>query len=836
MSTSTGPSEAPQAPAIPLIFRHQLLQPAAFALFVMVACLVPIGQVGAEERWHDFGLFDSRPGSLRIEAQRLGARGENGPILLTGGVHVTGGDLDIRAEWMEIFPEQERVVMAGAVRMIEGRAVLLGQRLEIDQDTGSAIIENAVIVIKEGVSSESLPGKKTARCLLDAGYNAFTLEGRRITRADEAYEVEGARFTACDCGPDEEPSWEIGAVHADVVPDERAWLRWPVLYLKGIPVFVSPIAYLPLSRRRTGLLFPQVNYSGRDGFVLSESLFVTLGSSADTTLSVDWFEERGFRERLEFRARPTSNSGLEARLMYLYDQKFASDEVRKNLQHRYSAEVDAWALGSQGTSLAAEVRLYSDSDINRNFQSEMAGRATDYAPSALVIAQRGDDWLLAAEAVYRQDLRFGAVDLLGAQRGEALKRQTHDTIQRLGALTFNLAPSGFGDFPLLASFFAEGANLSSLSAAWRDWGVDGTPDDKEPRYSDPLDDVSADGIDFGADNMEGGEGDGSYGSSELRRAFRFLFEPRVSLPYVFGNYMTVEAGLSHRQLVYLPHGPGRPQESTRGISFADLELATELSRSFGETGDLGHVVRPWLRLAGAWRGLQYGGQTIYLDVHDRLLVDAQQMLLGLSNSLFGREKSGGFERLLGIDLLQGFDLAAGRLAQAALDMKLHLSPFDGHLCLAYDWEKLALAEVDTLFRFADKRGDRVSVSYIYLPSVRDASARPLPLSQRIQREEGLLFGPDRSYYRALGESIHVIQASVTAEIAWGLGLSAGANLDLQAGELAWYGGGMHYDSNCRCWGFSLTLRMLRGQDYPDVFFLLDLAYLGAAGVGTNTRF
>ena len=38
-----------------------------------------------------------------------------------------------------------------------------------------------------------------------------------------------------------------------------------------------PVAYLPLSERRRGLLFPQVNYSGRDGGEVSVSLFVSLG-------------------------------------------------------------------------------------------------------------------------------------------------------------------------------------------------------------------------------------------------------------------------------------------------------------------------------------------------------------------------------------------------------------------------------------------------------------------------------------------------------------------------------------------------------------------------------
>ncbi len=69
-----------------------------------------------------------------------------------------------------------------------------------------------------------------------------------------------------------------------------------------------------------------------------------------------------------------------------------------------------------------------------------------------------------------------------------------------------------------------------------------------------------------------------------------------------------------------------------------------------------------------------------------------------------------------------------------------------------------------------------------------------------------------------------------------IALQMTSSLDLREKKMAWYQGGLSYNSDCDCWGFSLTVRMIRGQDYPDVFFFLDLAYLGSAGVGSNTRF
>jgi LPS-assembly protein len=779
----------------------------------------------------DLRCLQSPPGRVRIEAGALWTRTKGGPVLLTGGVDIRGEGLSGHADWLEYFPEQDKIVMAGSVRLVEGDSILFGQRVELDRRLSRALVRGAVILLKRG-GRQDLSASASASELMSAGINAFTLQGERLVRSGDHYVVNGARFTACDCGS-QAPSWEIRASHADIVPGERAWLIWPVLYLKGLPVFAMPAAYLPLSRRRTGLLFPQLNYSGRDGFVVGESLFVTMGRSADTTLSVDWFEERGFRERVEFRARPDSESMLESRLMYMYDEKIANEESTERLRNRYSIELDARTSLGAGTFFSTEVRLYSDSNINRDFVSEMAGRAADYAPSKLLVERPGTDVRLSLDAAYRQDLRPAAADLFASQDGDPEGQKTHDTIQRLGAFSANLAPQGPEGWPLYFSADFEGANLSSITAAARDWGPDGTPDAKEPRYADPL------SADYGADNGAGG--DGVLGPGELRRAFRFLFEPRISLPLRLGSIALLSARLSHRQMVYLPHGPttgfANPVPSTRGLTFAELALGTELSRSYS-SGDLriGHVLSPWVRLAGVWRGLESSAPYAYLDSKDRLMADAQQLLFGLDNAIYRQQAKRGFVRSLWFSLMQGVDLGRGKVSQLAAELSFTLKPFSGNAQLSYDWNENKLAEADAGLSYVDHRGDRAMVSYVYLPSMRDSAGRPLPLGERTQREEGLLFGMPGEYYRAMGESVQLIELTASAELAFGFAVSLGGSLDLQETALAWYGGGIRYESDCHCWGFSVTARMLRGQDFPDIFFLLDLAYLGAAGVGNNTRF
>jgi hypothetical protein len=99
-----------------------------------------------------------------------------------------------------------------------------------------------------------------------------------------------------------------------------------------------------------------------------------------------------------------------------------------------------------------------------------------------------------------------------------------------------------------------------------------------------------------------------------------------------------------------------------------------------------------------------------------------------------------------------------------------------------------------------------------------------------------LFGADAEPYRAVGSTIHVLDWSGQVNLGGGVSLTAGLSFDLFSGVLNCYGGGILYRSNCHCWGGSLTARMFRGQSYPDVFLLIDLAYLGSAGVGTAGQF
>jgi len=88
-------------------------------------------------------------------------------------------------------------------------------------------------------------------------------------------------------------------------------------------VLPLPWAYLPLGERRSGFLVPRVESSYLTGLALHEPLFITLGQSADLTLTPGWFlggaGVRGPRLLTELRYAPSEGTAGRALLGALYD-------------------------------------------------------------------------------------------------------------------------------------------------------------------------------------------------------------------------------------------------------------------------------------------------------------------------------------------------------------------------------------------------------------------------------------------------------------------------------------------------------------------------------------
>lgn len=126
---------------------------------------------------------------------------------------------------------------------------------------------------------------------------AFTAQGARVqaTRlraGAESMQWQDGSLVAADgwfsaCGCDDAP-WRVSASEARIEPGEGAWATWPVLWAGAVPVLAAPVAYVPLARRRTGVLLPALGFDADDGLWARLPVFIALGPSLDVTLSPGW--------------------------------------------------------------------------------------------------------------------------------------------------------------------------------------------------------------------------------------------------------------------------------------------------------------------------------------------------------------------------------------------------------------------------------------------------------------------------------------------------------------------------------------------------------------------
>ncbi|WP_448873183.1 LPS-assembly protein LptD [Desulfobulbus propionicus] len=128
-------------------------------------------------------------------------------------------------------------------------------------------------------------------------------EGRVIEKTGElTYHIEDGWVVTCKLQPGEVPPWSFAAADTELTDGGYAFLKHATFRIKDVPILYTPVMLLPAKRKRqTGLLFPSMFYSDRDGFSLETPLFINLSPSTDLTLYPRYISERGFMGGAEFR-------------------------------------------------------------------------------------------------------------------------------------------------------------------------------------------------------------------------------------------------------------------------------------------------------------------------------------------------------------------------------------------------------------------------------------------------------------------------------------------------------------------------------------------------------
>lgn len=196
-----------------------------------------------------------------------------------GNVLLKRGDQFMGADSLRLDTESGNYIAEGNVRYSDSSIRMVAERAEGNQETDSHKISDI----------------------------RYQLVSRRGNGSADSVDLQGSTgqmhhssYTTCDPS---QPVWKLVAPQIDVDNDEGfGTARNAVLRVGKLPVLYMPYFKFPIDdRRMTGLLYPKLSLSGRNGFDYAQPIYFNLAPNYDDTLTPRYMSKRGLMLDNEFR-------------------------------------------------------------------------------------------------------------------------------------------------------------------------------------------------------------------------------------------------------------------------------------------------------------------------------------------------------------------------------------------------------------------------------------------------------------------------------------------------------------------------------------------------------
>ncbi len=279
-----------------------------------------------------------------------------------GNVALKRGDQFLGTDDLSFDTDSGNYVAQGNVRYQDSSIRILADRAEGNQETDTHKITNIryQLIDRRG----------------NGGADSIDLQGA-------IGQMHTSTYTTCD------PSQQIWKLHAneiDVDNDEGfGTARNAVIRIGKVPVLYAPWFKFPIDDRRvTGLLYPQLSISGRNGFDYTQPIYLNLAPNYDDTLYPRYMSKRGFMLGNEFRYLYSGGRG-QLDTNYMPSDKLR-DRDRGRVQFNGYHNLDAnWQA-------RANLAWVSDERYVEDFASRLLGVTASNLQSTVGIYGTGRYW------------------------------------------------------------------------------------------------------------------------------------------------------------------------------------------------------------------------------------------------------------------------------------------------------------------------------------------------------------------------------------------------------------------------------------------------------------
>ena len=379
----------------------------------------------------------SRP--IHIQADQLTYHKTTQTYEGKGSVVVLQGPLRLEADEAVLEVGTGQVKAAGRVHLNDGFRDIHGDRMDFNVNTTKGVVFHGRLFVLEG---------------------NFTVDARVMERlSDEQYRIEDASYTTCSTLEGETTPWKFTSDTAELNVEGYLYTRRTKFCILDVPVFYLPATLFPAKRERaTGLLFPHMGVSSRQGFKIRQALFWDISPSQDATVALDYRGKQGAGVDLEYRYYLSRNSDGRVWTRFFKDNQLNAKRWDLIFRHRTNFPDDL-----QGR---VDLNYVNQKDTFRALSEDVLQRVAVFQESQAFLSKRWDNHVLYGFTRFSQNLT-------------SLSDKT--VLQTMPQLGYSLAPARlWGGLPVYAGLDV------TFDSFYRQQGQDARRADLFPRLWAPV--------------------------------------------------------------------------------------------------------------------------------------------------------------------------------------------------------------------------------------------------------------------------------------------------------------------------------------------------------------
>ncbi len=243
-----------------------------------------------------------------------------------GPVYKLRGHVEIRYGTFNLYADEITYNADSGEATAEGHVVLDGgpndEHIEASHGTYNIRAESGKFYDVIGTIGVQVKGGTTV--LTSSSPFAFTGKIVEKTGPDH-FIVQDGSVTTCELP---RPKWTFNAHKVVVDVGGNAQVYRSSFRIRDVPVFYFPFAAFPTERlgRKSGFLIPSFGRSSTKGTILGDAAYWAINRSMDATAGAEYYSQRGWAQRGQFRARPSDDSYVNLTYFGVIDRKHQGGE------------------------------------------------------------------------------------------------------------------------------------------------------------------------------------------------------------------------------------------------------------------------------------------------------------------------------------------------------------------------------------------------------------------------------------------------------------------------------------------------------------------------------